>query len=157
MYGKENLTMKHLFTVCTLVAVCMAAVLVGPTSSLAASAQDRVGTQGACYAGAKVYPYQLFITQEWTWRYGYDDGKPITASSRCADLNVRVDNLRCSLYVDAQYYKSSTGQWIDGAYDDKWIPNGQWYAPIRNVRDGTPMRVRFKASCTDRADLKIAA
>lgn len=97
----------------------------------------------SCYGGADRISRSFPTAYAWTgWYYR-------TTTTRCADLNVKVSDIGCRVWVDAQYYSSSRQQWIDGAYDDAWLTPGQWYVPITALRDNSQVRVRFYSSCTD--------
>src|SRR5690242_8383731 len=93
--------MKRLFTVCTLLAVCMAALLVGPTSSQAALSQaDRgVGTQTTCYGGAVPFEVKVAGTLVGPGEISYTD--PYTASKRCKDINIKYSSNPHATYVSA--------------------------------------------------------
>ncbi len=126
------------------------AVLIAVLFSLLAVSAPAPAAAAGCYDSASTYTRSF--TVGWTGWYSR------TATSHCADLNVAITDHPCWVYVDAMYYNPSLGRYVDGAYDDRWIPAGQWYAPIRNVSDGTNMIVRFYTQCSDSsATLLLAA
>lgn len=122
--------------------VMMAFLALGAVGGAGVATPDKAAAAG-CYDSALSTDLRLFEAYRYTAFYY------TKATTNCADLNVAVtlDPTYCDVIVDAQYYSTYYGRWIDGAYDDVWQDSGYWRTPIKNVKDGTQMRVRFATDC----------
>lgn len=133
--------MKRLITVCALIAVCMTAILAGPASSQAASAEGQQGVQVACrdkenlvgfsavVAGTDVGQGQISYTERQYW-----------ATTRCNDINIKFSSIPYRTYVSAFRCR-------DNYQFTSWKPvssAGVWSLVATNVLDNTCFRLGFK-------------
>jgi len=130
--------MKRLFSVFTLMAVCLAGVLVGPTASQVASAQPQVGVQTTCYGGRVGFSTSVAGTNAGPDEISYT-GK-YYASPRCNDINIRFSANPYATYVSAFRCRdlSRFTNW-------KLISDvGVWHVVASNVINNTCFYLGFK-------------
>lgn len=132
--------MNRLFTVFTLIAICLAGALVGPTTSQAASAQPQVGIQTTCYGGSVGFSTTVAGTNVGPDEIAYT--KQYYASTRCNDINVRFSSNPHPTYVSAFRCRDNYRFTSWKLYSDVNV----WHVVASNVINNTCFRLGFKSA-----------